>query len=384
MARIYLDARNITAQPAGVARYALNLIPELVRQAPQHDFVVIRHTSNRSPIEVPGHPLREVFVDPSIDSLKNFVCGAHTLGKVFNQVGAPDIYHDLFHIFPLGLRRAAPNAKIVVTLHDLVWIDHPHQSQPTWLKAETIRAFASLAIPHSLKTADHVICISEPTAQRATPWLTPDHFSTISHGVSAEFLRPTPPPDPQKLGLPSADTPYIVAIGNAKPYKNLDRLIDAFARIRPTLAGGHLVLIGNCADLHEQIIDSEVAPHITLAGILSDAELRSTLGHATAFVFPSLVEGFGLPILEAMAMGVPTLVSDLEPMRTIAQKAAIRFNPNHTGDLADSLKDVLGDADLREQLVRDGHARAAQFTWPKTATETLGVYERVLGLADRP
>jgi len=380
MARIYLDARNITAQPAGVARYALSLIPELVRQAPQHEFVVIRHASNRTPIEVAGHTLREVFIAPSIDDLYNFVFGARALHQVFGKFGAPDIYHDLFHIFPLGLRLAAPRAKIVVTLHDLVWIDHPHESQPTWLKAESIRAFASLAIPYSLKTADHVICISEPTAERAAPWLTPECFSIISHGVSDEFLCPTPAPNPAKLGLPGPDTPYIVAIGNAKPYKNLERLIDAFARIRPTLAAGHLVLIGNCADLAEQVNDSEVAQHITLAGILSDAALRSTLGHATAFVFPSLVEGFGLPILEAMAMGVPTLVSDLEPMRTIAQDAALRFDPNHTGDVAQALREVLHDAQLRARLIRDGRARAAQFTWPKTARATLDVYARALAL----
>ncbi|AWV88629.1 glycosyltransferase family 4 protein [Bradymonas sediminis] len=379
MARIYLDARNITAQPAGVARYALSLIPELLRQAPEHEFVVIRHTSNRTPIDVPGFALREVFVDPAIDSLENFACGAHTLRKVFKEVGAPDIYHNLFHISPFAIRRAAPGAKVVVTLHDLVWIDHPHQSQPTWLKAETIRAFASLAIPHSLKSADHVICISEPTAQRATPWLRPDQFSLISHGVSDDFQTPAAPPEHQKLGLPSADTPYIVAIGNAKPYKNLDRLIDAFARVRPTLDQGHLVLIGNCADLAPQVRDSEVAQHITLAGILSDAELRSTLGHARLFVFPSLVEGFGLPILEAMAMGIPTLVSDLEPMRSIAQRAAILFNPNHTGDLARAMRRVLEDSKLRERLIEDGYARAAQFNWPKTAAKTLGVYTQVLG-----
>lgn len=378
MARIYLDARNITAQPAGVARYALSLIPELVRQAPEHQFVVIRHASNRTPIQVAGHTLREAFIAPPIDNLYNFVFGAHALRQVFRDFGAPDIYHDLFHIFPLGLRLVAPRAKIVVTLHDLVWIDHPHASQPTWLKAESIRAFARLAIPQSLKTADHVICISEPTAQRAAPWLRPQHSSIISHGVSGEFIRPAPPPDPEALGLPAPDTPYIVAIGNAKPYKNLDRLIDAFARIRPTLAHGHLVLIGNCADLRPQVEDSEVAQHITLAGIQSDTQLRSTLGHAAAFVFPSLVEGFGLPILEAMAMGVPTLVSDLEPMRSIAADAALRFDPNHTGALARALRRSLGDAPLRARLIRDGRARAAQFTWPQTARETLAVYARAL------
>ncbi|MGM0556941.1 MAG: hypothetical protein ACQEVA_11230, partial [Myxococcota bacterium] len=89
MARIYLDARNITEHPAGVARYAQSLIPELVRQAPQHDFVTIRHSSNREPIDVLGYDLEEVFVDTAIDNMDNFLRGARTLRKVFREHGEP-------------------------------------------------------------------------------------------------------------------------------------------------------------------------------------------------------------------------------------------------------------------------------------------------------
>jgi glycosyltransferase involved in cell wall biosynthesis len=380
MACIYLDARNITAQPAGVARYALSLIPELVRQAPHHEFIIIRHSSNREPIEVLGYDLKEVFVDRPIDNMENFLLGAPALRKVFREHGQPDLYHDLFHILPMGLRLGTNDPfKVVVTLHDLVWMDYPHQSQPTWLKAESIRAFASMAIPYTLKNADHVICVSEPTAQRARAWLDRGHFTTVYHGVTPEFFRPTEAPASVLGELTEADTPYIVAIGNDKPYKNLHRLIDAFARVRPDLEAGHLVLIGNCEKLRAQIEWSQVKDHVTLTGFLSDEELRQVLGHARLFVFPSLVEGFGLPVLEAMAMGVPTVVSDLEPMRTIAGNGSLKVDPHDTGEMAKAIRRVMNDDRLYESLVERGQRRAAEFRWPVTARKTLQVYGKVLG-----
>lgn len=384
MARIYLDARNITENPAGVARYALSLIPQLVHLAPQHEFVVIRHASNRDPI--PGaHRLSainrwvETFVDCPIDNMQNFALGAPVLRQVFRQFGPPDLFHDLFHILPRGIRWAAPGAKIVVTLHDLVWLEHPHESQPTWLKAESIRAFARMAIPYALKTADHVISVSEPTARRARRWLQAGRYTTIPHGVAPAFFDPHPPPSPEVVGHLAPGTPWVVAIGNAKPYKNLDRLIDAFARARPALGGAKLVLIGDCGALGGAIAWSGAGEDIIRTGILDDIELRRVLGHARCFVFPSLVEGFGLPILEAMAMGIPTIVSDLEPMRSIAGDAALPVDPYHSGALAQAIIKLMTDDDAHRHYAQAARQRAALFTWPQTARQTLAVYEKLLG-----
>jgi glycosyltransferase involved in cell wall biosynthesis len=220
--------------------------------------------------------------------------------------------------------------------------------------------------------------VSEPTAQRARTWLKRGHFTTIYHGVAPEFFRPTSPPTAALEELVDTDTPYIAAIGNDKPYKNLHRLIDAFARARPDLDRGHLVLIGNCEKLRPQIEWSQVSDHVTLCGFLSDRHLRQVLGHARIFVFPSLVEGFGLPVLEAMAMGVPTVVSDLEPMRTIAANGALKVDPHDTGEMADAIRRVMTSDTLYNNLVDRGQRRAAEFRWPLTARKTLQVYEKVL------
>lgn len=389
MARIYLDARNITAQPAGVARYAQSLIPELVRQASHHEFIVIRHSSNQTPLEIPGHAtdhrppnLREVFIDLPIDNLLNFLLGRLALTKVFAENGPADIYHDLFHILPRNAARTNPTphkpCKIVLTLHDFVWLDHARQSQATLRAAASIQTFARIAIPYALRHADHVISISEPTTRRAADWIDRSRITTISHGVDPVFFQPTEPPTDILPGLITQQTPYIVAIGNHKKYKNLGLLIDAFAKLRAQTQQGHLVLIGDCQPLAPLIARQNLENHITLTGFLSDQQLRQVLGHARAFVFPSLIEGFGLPILEAMAMGIPTVICDREPMRSIAGDAALRFHPYAPSELARILQSIFRNDALHLKLSQASLHRARQFTWPLTAQKTLAVYDQLL------
>ena len=378
--RIYLDARNITEQPAGVAHYAMALIPELVRQAPEHNFVVIRHASNRRPLPIEAAvdgAITEVFVDRPIDTSANFLLGARTLSEVFAAHGAPDLYHDLFHILPRGLPGSLP---VVVTLHDLVWIDHARLSQPNSWTAATMRLFAQVAIPYALGRADRVISVSRPTAERAAEWIAPERSVVIPHGVHARFFDPPPEPEAQAgEGEGSKRRPAIVAIGNDKPYKNLQTLIRAFALAKPELGDAQLVLIGRCDGLVDTIrgvrlIDGD---DVVRTGFLDDSTLRQVLGAARLFVFPSLVEGFGLPVLEAMAMGVPTAVSDREPMRTVGGDAALRFEATDPVALAEVLTRVVADDALYGALSQAGREHAAQFTWAESARRTLEVYEEL-------
>ena len=381
--RIYVDARNITENPAGVGRYAMSLIPRLVEQAPEHEWVIIRHDSNQTAFvellneeglraAVEAGNVREVWTSVPIDNAKNFALGAGALSKIFDEFGAPDLYHDLFHILPA---RLSDDLKVVLTLHDFVWMDHAQESQPTWLAAKSIKAFASVAIPYALERADRVISISEPTDLRAQQWLqTPS--TIIMHGVDERFFEPAPEPDRLVETMTDGGT-YVVAVGNAKPYKNLSTLIDAIALLR---ARGHenlrACLVGNCAGLvdHAQSSGLKVDRDIFFPGFASDEDLRRYLGHATAFVFPSKVEGFGLPPLEAMAMGTPSIVSNYEPMKTICEGGADLFSPDSPGELADAIERVLVDSAQAFRMSEKARQHAEKFSWDETAAKTLEVY----------
>jgi glycosyltransferase involved in cell wall biosynthesis len=362
MARIVLDARNVTARPGGVARYALALLRSLAALDTGHELIAIRHESGRGvALDAPG--VREVYSTAANDDVRHHVLGARALAEVLRTVGAVDVYHSLFHVPPLSA------AGVVVTLHDLVWLDHPLESQPTWARAQAIRGFARVALPHALRRADHVISVSEPTRSRASRWLRGTPTTVIGHGVDAAFFAT--PRTPARQGAPT-----VVTIGNAKPYKNLELLLKALAR-SSDLRDVRLTVIGAATALRDRARALGVEARVRFAGELGDAALREALASADAFVFPSRVEGFGLPVLEAMAMGVPTVVADVEPMRSIAGDAALTFAPTDASALGRTLWRVLADEELAKELSERGRGRASSFRWEDTAQRTLAVYEAV-------
>lgn len=138
------------------------------------------------------------------------------------------------------------------------------------------------------------------------------------------------------------------------------------------------MLVGDCRALASHIAAHGLAAHVSMPGFVSDADLRTLVGRATLFVHPSLAEGFGLPPLEAMALGAPTAVSDIAPLREVAGDAALYFDPHDAGGLADLIRRTCGDAALRQNLSQRGKRRAASFTWAEAARKTLSVYERAL------
>ena len=377
--RIVVDARNIQAHPTGVGSYARALLPELIAQAPaQWEWVIVRHGSNPDRLFAHLPHVHEVFVDQAIGLLDDFLLGAGTLHKIFRSLGPPSLYHNLFHVSPLFMQRlGAYTPRHIVTLHDLIWMQHAFQVKQHLSKALFFKLYGSLAIPHTLHHADRVICVSEATRQAASRWmLEPGKATTIPHGVGTEFFEEHAPPAGALAHL--AAQRYVVAVGNDKPYKNLAALVRAFARVRAQLDQGHLVLVGACSGLEPLVQALGLGAHVTLPGFLADATLRSVMAHARVFVFPSLVEGFGLPPLEAMALGVPTIVSDLEPMRGVVARGAVRVDPRDAGELERCLLRLLTRDDLAGELGRRGRERARTFSWATSAQRTLHIYHDVL------
>lgn len=375
MATICIDARTITGTPSGVGRYARALVPELVRLAPHHDFIVVRHTSRRDPIVESDADITEIFVEAPCDDLRHVVLGARQLESLPDC----DLYHSLFHLLPFGAREALDEASVVVTLHDLVWIDHPLASQPDAATALGVYLFGLVAIPHALRAADRVIAPSRSTEMHSRRFRRSTPLTVVPHGVEARFFEPPPPLPPSLAGLEG--TPFVLAVGNDKRYKNLGTLARAFERAwrREDMSGVRLVLVGRCEGLRPLLDDLGVADRSVLPGFLDDAELRALLGRARAFVFPSRIEGFGLPVLEAMAAGAPAIVSDLEPMRSVAGGAAALVGPRDERAMAELIVRALRDETWRRGFIERGRERARGCTWARAARETLAVYEAAMG-----
>ncbi|MGB9804811.1 glycosyltransferase family 4 protein [Desulfofundulus sp.] len=174
---------------------------------------------------------------------------------------------------------------------------------------------------------------------------------------------------------------YILYVGNRKPHKNLGRLLQAFARLKPSCPELQLVIVGKVFDQHDEL--ASMIRSLRLQGVkeikeCNDEELRLLYYGARALVLPSLYEGFGLPPLEAMACGTPVVVSNTASLPEVVGDAGVYVNPYDVDDIAQGIYRVLTDQELRCQLREKGLARAKLFTWKRSARETLKVFEEVL------
>lgn len=378
VARIAVDARVITGERDGVGRYASELLPALAAAAPRDEFLVLRHPSNRRPV-APGSPnVREVYVDGVVGALVDgFLADGRRLCGVFDAEGWPAVYHALFHMAPLAFPgRRRPRPATVVTLHDLIWLDHPfaHGSVVNgigaWLKART-------AIVGTLRRADEVIAVSQATADAGRRWLDPGRTTVIHHGVAARFFEALPPLPPS-LAVLADGPPVVAAVAESKKYKNLGLLLDAFALATRQGVDARLVLLGRCTSLAADARRLGVGDRVVFPGEVGDDVLRAVVGRAALFVHPALVEGFGMPVLEAMALGVPTAVADVPALSEVGGDAAVRFGPRDTSALAGVIGHLVTSPRLRDDLSHKALARARSFTWETCAQRTLAVYGRAM------
>jgi glycosyltransferase involved in cell wall biosynthesis len=275
---------------------------------------------------------------------------------------------------PLAPRR------VVVTLHDLIWLDHPHAHQVggTWLTHEWFKHLASVGMPMTLRAADHVICGSNAVAQQVAPLMAPHRYSVVHQGINEVFFEAgTTYATPSTLG-DAAGQPYVAAIGTSKPYKNVECLLRAFAQLPDALSHVRLVLIGDDGHLRKLPGMSAVEGRVTITPRVDDVELRAIVAHARLFVVPSLVEGFGLPALEAMALGTPTAAADTPAQCEVTGDGAFHFDPTSPTALAATITEALQNEPAARAIAERGKRRTTAFRWSTTATKTLALYERLL------
>ncbi len=268
----------------------------------------------------------------------------------------------------------------VVTIYDL-WLDrHPEYSPKLFGQR-----LSSARTARTIRRARKVITISAFSAGEIMELygLPADRIAVIPCGVSDDF-RPRRDPVAfaklrDRIGL--SDTPFILFVGGADPRKNHRALVRAFAKRADELKGRRLVLVGDSVhrfgNMAETIAQCGLEMRVSCPGRLPIEDITLLYSHADLFVFPSLYEGFGMPVLEAMACGAPVVTSDRASMPEVAGEAALLVNPENDDDLAEAMVRILRDTPLRESLRKKGFDRVKQFTWERAARETIEVYREV-------
>ncbi|MGQ9681129.1 MAG: glycosyltransferase family 4 protein [Anaerolineae bacterium] len=359
---IGIDASRATvARRTGTENYSLQVTRELLVAAPEHRFRLYLREPDAANV-LPKPPNAEVrLLGP-----RRLWTHLGLSGEMLRR--PPDVLFVPAHVVPLRHPRAT-----VVTIHDVGYRYFP--AQHTWRS----RAYLDWSTRYSCRAARHIIADSHATAgDLQSLYDVPASKISVVHLGLDPSLKPASMEEQMRVRVRyGLHSPYVLYLGTIQPRKNLARLVQAFARLPSTLAPLDLVLVGSTGWLAEgiqrAIREHGVQGRVRLTGYVPQQDLAPLLSAAVCFVLPSLYEGFGLPVLEAMACGTPVICSEAGSLREAAGDAALLFPPTDADALQAALLRVLDDESLRASLIERGHAQAQRFSWARCARETLDV-----------
>ena len=371
-----LDARTVTPHFPGIGRYVASLAPALAAQLEAHERLLILHAPEaEARLAAAGGPQATLL--PS--AISPFAPRQQwEMPRLLRRLGPIDLYHSTYYLMPYSVRLPT-----VLTFYDLIPMQHPETV------SRRARVLFQLAMSMAITASKHVVCISEAARRDllARFKLPPERVTTTALAADPRF-RPQAPAEIARVraayNLPAGTVLYV---GINKPHKNLLRLIGAFGKL---LADGTVGTVGSTGTLalagpwddrypeaRQAVEMLGAGERVRLLGPVADADLPALYAASRVFVLPSQYEGFGLPVLEAMACGTAVACSNSSSLPEIAGDAALTFDPFDVDAIADALRRLLNDEPLRAEMVQRGFAQAARFSWRRTAAETLAVYRQI-------
>ena len=368
--RIAIDITSIPVKKAGVGLYVLKLIDQLqtIDQTNQYLIFIRRRDINNINIRNPNFKLYSVRHFSRVHGIvwEQLVLPFILLRKKVKVLHSP---HYTCPFLKLGWKQ-------VITFHDMTYFLFPKRHR-FWHVL-----FFRFIMKRSIHIADAIMADSESTKNDILKYfkLDPEKITTVHLGVSNDYM---PQADGrakesivQKYQLPSPD--YILFVGTLEPRKNIQGLIKAFALIAKAFPKLVLVVAGQKGWHYEEIFklvrENNLNDKIIFTGYVAESELPKLFAGAKLFIYPSFYEGFGLPVLEAMACGIPVITSNISSMAEIASGAARLINPDRIEEIANEIQLVLSNDQLSKQLAEKGLARTKMFSWKKMAEQNLLVY----------
>ncbi len=365
--KIGIDARNLVTSTTGIGRYLLEMS---------------RH------LALLGHELHFYLPEAPYKGLKDLPTGTLHVGRfpgairrmIWGQTELPrraaqdeiDIFWGPAHRLPIFLDHRIPR---VITIHDLVWRDMAATMRwQTWIADRWL-------MKPGVTVADEIVAVSAATADvlKAAFPRCREKLNVIHPGLTAIAGTLVP----KKLSSFGIDRPYILFVGTLEPRKNLPRLLQAYAalpeatrqRFLLVLAGGQGWRLG---DLKQQVAALRIESSVRLTGYVSDTDLAQLYSYARFLAMPSLYEGFGFPIIEANAMGLPVLTSNTSSMPEVAGEAGILVNPSDVQSILDGLESLAMDGALHTRLAASARANSQRFNWSESALQLEHIFKRAI------
>jgi glycosyltransferase involved in cell wall biosynthesis len=368
---VAIDARLAHYTAGGIAHYTLNIAREVARLAPDDRFTLLRSVKQRNGLPRASNLRSSPLLTPPHHRLEQLVLPLEVARL------RPDLLHSPDFIPPFV--RTCP---AVITVHDLAFLRFPET-----ITEQSRRYYGQVG--RAVRSAQCTIVVSESTARDLAELVDApmERVRVVHNGLDAAFLAPSDPDEVARVRMRwGLDRPYVMFLGTLEPRKDLPTLLRAFVEIQVRHPDLLLALVGRRGWLYEStfatIEQLGLGPAVRSIEDATDADLVPLFDGATTFAYPSLYEGFGLPALEALARGVPTVVAETSSLPEVVGDAALLHPPGDHEALATALLRLVEDGALRAELRRRGPERAGGFSWERSARETLAVYREVIGGQD--
>jgi glycosyltransferase involved in cell wall biosynthesis len=372
--RIGLNLIFLGDRAGGAGRYARELPGALLAAEPKTEIDVF--ISNDAPADLCEEPwfedVRLVKLPITMHGPPLHVPAEYVLLPALAAARRLDVLHSPANTGPA----LTPGVRSVVSVLDLIWLHRPEE----WESSPRVHRTMRRRVQHAVRRADRVFAISHAAADdlAKTLGLERERIDVTPLGARASQAQATPA-DVLRARLDLADARVVLCVAQKRPYKNLHRLVRAL----PALAPDVMLVLAGAPTPHEQQLrelaaELGVAQRVRFPEWLSEEQLEGLYALCSLFALPSLIEGFGLPVLEAMLRGAPVACSNTSSLPEVAGDAALLFNPERQEEVDGALRRLLDDRALAQRLRIRGRERAARFTWQQTGVASLAGYRRAL------
>ena len=378
-----IDYTAAAWQGAGIGRYTRELIRAIVAQGAAHRYTLFYAAGGLDPDSPYVADLRQLCdADANLRRVP-IPLSPRRLTQLWQRLRVPvpvelftgriDLLHAPDFVVP------PTRARTLVTIHDLSFLVHPECAEPSMVR------YLTDAVPRGLRRANVILADSQATRRDLVRLLTidPARIDLIYPGVGSRFCpmeAEATEPVRRRLGLPDR---FVLSVSTLEPRKNLVRLLEAFAQVVQTdFSNLHLLIAGRRGWLYEDIFAAidrlQLRERVRLLDYVHDKDLPALYNLAAAFVYPSIYEGFGIPPIEALACGTPTVTADNSSLPEVVADAAVLVSAEDVGSIASGIVRVVSDEVLRARLRAAGPAQARKFTWEQAAKRVLACYQRAV------
>ncbi len=375
MCSIALDYTPAYEQTGGIGRYVRELVTALAREDQHTDYRLFVAGVSRRGLSAP--PASNFVWTPTRISnrwLARIWHRARLPVQVETFTGPVDLFHATDFVLPPTRRRT----RTLLTVHDLSFVRVPETA------SLRLRDFLDRVVPESVRRANHILADSEATKADLVSLYnaSPDKITVLLSGVGAHFRRASELSVLTIRNRYNLHRPFIFSVGTVQPRKNYARLVEVLVQLRQAGYDLDLVIAGGRgwleAPIYQTVRDTHMQKHVHFIGFANETELPVLYSAAECLAFPSLYEGFGLPVLEAMACGTPVVTSNVSSLPEVAGDAALVVDPYDTEAITHAIQRLLDDTTLRSQLVQKGYARVGLFSWGEAARKLRQIYDNLL------